>query len=171
MGIKCINTCQGLSWHHQINGREFEHILGDSEAQGSLACCSLWDCKDSDTTERLNNRKCLAQHLSAQEDFLTQKLQLLEPPGLWAGSSLLWLVLQSRRHLAYVLGACRKRESSGSALSPAGDTPGLPGGGGELLGVPRDSLLSPKWLWWVAGPVLWTTLWVSRLWSSVKSQM
>ena len=24
--------------------------LGDSEGQGSLACCSSWDCKESDTT-------------------------------------------------------------------------------------------------------------------------
>ena len=28
--------------------------LGDSEGQGSLACCSPWGCKESDTTERLN---------------------------------------------------------------------------------------------------------------------
>ena len=28
---------------------------GDSERQGSLACCSLWDCKELDTTYRLNN--------------------------------------------------------------------------------------------------------------------
>ena len=28
--------------------------LEDSEGQGSLACCSLWDGKESDMTERLN---------------------------------------------------------------------------------------------------------------------
>ena len=28
---------------------------GDSEGQGSLACCSPWGRKESDTTERLNN--------------------------------------------------------------------------------------------------------------------
>ena len=28
---------------------------GDSEGQGSLACCSSWGCKESDTTQRLNN--------------------------------------------------------------------------------------------------------------------
>ena len=28
--------------------------LGDSEAQGSLVCCSPWGCKELDTTERLN---------------------------------------------------------------------------------------------------------------------
>ena len=26
--------------------------LGDGEGQGSLACCSLWGCKESDTTEQ-----------------------------------------------------------------------------------------------------------------------
>ena len=40
-----------LRWHHQLNEHEFEQLLGDSEGQGSLACCSLWDCKESDTTE------------------------------------------------------------------------------------------------------------------------
>ena len=28
---------------------------GDSGRQGSLACCSLWGGKESDTTERLND--------------------------------------------------------------------------------------------------------------------
>ena len=28
--------------HHQLNGCEFEQTLGDSEGQGSLACCSPW---------------------------------------------------------------------------------------------------------------------------------
>ena len=33
----------------------FEQTLGDSEGQRKLACCSPWACKESDTTERLNN--------------------------------------------------------------------------------------------------------------------
>ena len=33
---------------------EFEQTLGDSEGQGSLACCHSWDCKELDMTERLN---------------------------------------------------------------------------------------------------------------------
>ena len=36
--------------HHQLNGHEFEQTLGDSEGQGSLACCSPWGCKESDMT-------------------------------------------------------------------------------------------------------------------------
>ena len=44
-----------VGWHHQLNGHEFEQTLGDSEGQGSLACCSPRDCKESDMTEQLNN--------------------------------------------------------------------------------------------------------------------
>ena len=44
-----------VGWHHQLNGHEFEQAPGDSEGQGSLACCSAWDCKESDMTEWLNN--------------------------------------------------------------------------------------------------------------------
>ena len=38
-----------------IQWTEFEQTLGGSEGQGGLACCSLWGCKESDMTERLNN--------------------------------------------------------------------------------------------------------------------
>ena len=31
--------------------------LGDGEGQGSLACCSPWGHKESDTAERLNNSR------------------------------------------------------------------------------------------------------------------
>ena len=41
--------------YHQLDRDEFEQAPGDNEAQGSLACCSPWDRKESDTTERLNN--------------------------------------------------------------------------------------------------------------------
>ena len=44
-----------VGWHHWFNGLEFEQTPGDSEGQGSLACCSPWDCKESDITERLND--------------------------------------------------------------------------------------------------------------------
>ena len=40
-----------VGWHHQLKEREFEQTLGGSEGQGSLACCSLWGCKELDMTE------------------------------------------------------------------------------------------------------------------------
>ena len=43
-----------VGWHHRLNGHEFEQTLGDSERQGSLACCSPWGCKELDMTKRLN---------------------------------------------------------------------------------------------------------------------
>ena len=43
-----------VGWHHRLNGYEFEQVPRDSEGQGSLVYCSLWDRKESDTTEQLN---------------------------------------------------------------------------------------------------------------------
>ena len=34
-----------VRWHHRLNGHEFEQTPGDSEGQGSLACCSSWGQK------------------------------------------------------------------------------------------------------------------------------
>ena len=43
-----------VGWHHQLNGHKSEQALGVGDGQGSLAWCSPWDHKESDTTERLN---------------------------------------------------------------------------------------------------------------------
>ena len=40
--------------HPGLNAHELEKTLGDGEGQGSLACCSTWGGKKSDTTEQLN---------------------------------------------------------------------------------------------------------------------
>ena len=45
-----------VGWHHRLNGHEFGWIPGVGDRQGGLACCSLWDRKESDMTERLNWR-------------------------------------------------------------------------------------------------------------------
>ena len=42
-----------VGWHHQLNGHEFERAPGVGDGHGSLACCSPWGHKESDTTERL----------------------------------------------------------------------------------------------------------------------
>ena len=44
-----------VGWHHWLSGHEFEQTPGVDNGQGSLVCCSPWDCKESDTTERMNN--------------------------------------------------------------------------------------------------------------------
>ena len=41
--------------HHRLDGHEFEQTPGNSEWQGSLACCRSWICEESETTEWLDN--------------------------------------------------------------------------------------------------------------------
>ena len=41
-------------WHHWLDGHEFEQAPGVGDGQGSLVCCTPWDCEESDTTEWLN---------------------------------------------------------------------------------------------------------------------
>ena len=40
-----------VGWHHQLSGYELERAPGVGDGQGSLACCSLWGCKELDMTE------------------------------------------------------------------------------------------------------------------------
>ena len=60
-----------VGMYYGLNGHEFEQTLGDSEGQGSLACCSPWGHKESDTTERLNNIIIitLSTHLCAVQPY------------------------------------------------------------------------------------------------------
>ena len=44
-----------IGWHHWLNGHEFEQAPGDGAGQESLVCCSPLGCKESDTTDQLNN--------------------------------------------------------------------------------------------------------------------
>ena len=44
-----------VGWHHWLYAHEFEQAPGDGEGQESLVYCSPWGCKESDTTEELNN--------------------------------------------------------------------------------------------------------------------
>ena len=46
-----------VGWHHRLNGHKFEQALGVSDGQGGLTCCSPWDCKEADMSERLNKNK------------------------------------------------------------------------------------------------------------------
>ena len=59
-----------VGWHHWFSGHEFEQALGNGEGQGSLACCTPWGHKESDTTEQLNNCFILPKNLSRECDHL-----------------------------------------------------------------------------------------------------
>ena len=52
---KRVSEDEMAGWHPQCNGHELGQTLGDAEGQGGLVCCSPWGCKESDTTEQLNN--------------------------------------------------------------------------------------------------------------------
>ena len=42
-----------VEWRHRLDGHQFEQALGAGDGQGRLVCCSSWDHKESDMTERL----------------------------------------------------------------------------------------------------------------------
>ena len=50
-GDKEVTEDEMVGWHHWLNGHEFEPTPGDSEGQGSLACCTPWGHKELDTIE------------------------------------------------------------------------------------------------------------------------
>ena len=47
-----------------IDGHKLGQTLGDGEGQESLACCSPWGLKESDTTEQLNYNSDSKQYVS-----------------------------------------------------------------------------------------------------------
>ena len=53
-GKDVMTEDERVGWHHQLNGHEFEQAPGVSDGQGSLAYCSPWGHKESDTIEKLN---------------------------------------------------------------------------------------------------------------------
>ena len=55
-----------VGWHHRLNGHEFEQAPRDGEGQGSQVCCGPQGRKESDTTERLNDRKNYANNGTTQ---------------------------------------------------------------------------------------------------------
>jgi len=67
-----------VRWHHWLNGHEFEQTLGDSEGQGSLACCRPWGHKELDMTEWLS----IEQHKPTL--MLSNSLEMLTVP--WSGN-------------------------------------------------------------------------------------
>ena len=46
-----------VGWHHRFNRHKSAQTAGDSEGQGSRACCSPWGRKELDMTQWLNNNE------------------------------------------------------------------------------------------------------------------
>ena len=86
-----------VSWHHQLNGHEFEQTPGDGEGQGSLACCRSWGCKESDMIQRLKSSNSsplvempwyspssgLRRHQMRLEIFFRKYPRACPKAGLW----------------------------------------------------------------------------------------
>ena len=85
-----------VGWHHRLSGHKFEPTPGDGEGQGSLACCSPWGCKESDTTERLKNNNRTTpewQCASSRVRALTEREREREgaKDNLWPKSNILFI--------------------------------------------------------------------------------
>ena len=93
-----------VGWHHRLDGREFEQASGDSGEQGSLACCSSWGHKESDTTEQLNwvhyILVLMLSHFSHVQLFVTLGTVACQAPlsmGILQAWILEWVALPSSR--------------------------------------------------------------------------
>ena len=74
-----------------LDGHEFEQALGVGEGQGSLVCCRLWGCKESDTTEQLNLTELIWLFLTLFQALLvTLETFLSTWWTLWKG--LKWMI-------------------------------------------------------------------------------
>ena len=92
-----------VAWHHRLDGHEFEQTPGDGEGQGSLACCSAWGCKESHTTERLNNNFYLSHLLAVCfwigcEPLSTSVSLFFKTPSNIPTRGLLWQMILEHKH-------------------------------------------------------------------------
>ena len=57
-------------WHHWLNGHESEQIPGDSEGQGSLACCSPWGHSQTWLSNWTTTKPISVKHKQTMSFFL-----------------------------------------------------------------------------------------------------
>ena len=76
-----LRTVTGFPWHHLLDGHEFEKAPGVGDGQESLTCCSLWGCKELDTTVQLNRMMGFPDRSVGKESTCNA-----EDPGLISGS-------------------------------------------------------------------------------------
>ena len=75
-----------VGWHHRLDGHKFEQALGVGDGQGSLVCYSPRSRKESDVTERLNNKDPLHSLIKKEMHFNPNLLPNGEtrvPQGKW----------------------------------------------------------------------------------------
>ena len=119
-GQKRERENETVGWHHWFNGHEFEQILGDSEGQGSLASCSSWGRKESDTTDW--TRTCVVKKFPFEDAVST----LCRESGYKNGGALGDEVLANCSHLG-----CRRQKRWARPVTPRSDSLPLPKASGE----------------------------------------
>ena len=82
--------------HHRLDGHEFEHTVGDSEGQGSLACCISWglrvaydlatEQKSNMTSDIMTSAKTLSTNQVTFSSFAWTEI-------LW-GQNLVYCIIQ-----------------------------------------------------------------------------
>ena len=60
-----------VTWHHRLNGHEFEQAPGVGDGQGSPACCRPWGPKELEQTELLNWPDMLLGYLANSISLFT----------------------------------------------------------------------------------------------------
>ena len=96
---KGITEDEVAGWHHWLNGHECEQSLQDSGWQGKLVCCSPWGCKESDTSERLNNNRSQEKHSQDiswslngyDHSAIVSSTFFIPPHSLWDKLMMLWI--------------------------------------------------------------------------------
>ena len=77
---KVMTEDEMVGWHHGLNGHEFEQTTRVGDGQGSLAWCSIWGCKELDTTELLNWNLNMGP-------WCRRKNLEVSPSGFWSRSA------------------------------------------------------------------------------------
>ena len=85
-----------VGWHHRHNGHGFGWTLRVGDGQGGLACCGLWSCKESDTTEWLHWTELLKDK-TINWDTLLSKIHAhcCRLPVFWQMCSYFHIVLRN----------------------------------------------------------------------------
>ena len=94
-----------VGWYYQLDGHEFEQTLGDSEGQGSLACCSPRGCKESGMSEWLNNNHHTEPKQApqrAKQRTIVKHGKVYTPFFLWSPLKLS-LYIEKTHHLLWQL--------------------------------------------------------------------
>ena len=87
------NRGEMIGCHHWLRGHEFEQTLGDSEGQGSLACCRPWGCRirHSWVTEHHQANAFLLSPFPCRNGFSVVHMQDFYAPYLFPSSSLSYI--------------------------------------------------------------------------------